>query len=141
LTEALKVEPMQSGLGGGFLLQQVDQNDGTVKYYFADYLTVFAIEQNLVGTANRAAKRFRKKLPDASLKAKIDIPLTVILQPKNPDALLGLMGLRNEPNVSFVPSDVIRFLDAPENPDPLSMTQSKQECGKDLSEKLAKLIV
>lgn len=139
VAEALNIEPMLAGLGGGLLVLTIDENDGRLlSYRYADYFTIFAIELKLIKPAeSNTARAFRRKL--LADKDKIYLSEKLLLKAKGPDGLLGLIGLHNKLEVSFTPGEILRFRKAPARND--GLTPGKPALRAVLRKHLSKLAV
>jgi hypothetical protein len=107
IADIFNLEPMSSGLGGGFLLQTVDDDDGCViDCAYVDYFTLVALEKGLVGKRPSAARNVRNVLDRNNAPETVEIRRSVLLPVKHAWQVLGIMGLHNEESVSLVPSQI-----------------------------------
>lgn len=74
------LEPMSGGIGGGFLLQEVADTDGSVTGHgYVDYFTLVALERNLVSGNTSAATKTRKAIDDNHAPERTKIRRNVLL--------------------------------------------------------------
>jgi len=137
LAEAFGLDPIKSGLGGGFLLMQIDPNEGqNVDYFYADFHTLLALKDGMFGNEREAAAEIFEELLRDRDEKDIKIPKKVLLKAKRPDAVLGLMGLLNVLEKSLTPNQFIRYHKAPED-EPL--TPAKNTWRSTISSTLSEL--
>lgn len=141
--KAFELEPMCTGLGGGFLLLEIDDQTGEViGTSYVDYLTLTAQELKLTSHSAPAARAVLKKLNDPNLgkvtnkakkgvpskKTKPGVPLkksdvidqitirrTVLMPLKELSQVLGIMGLDNTGDVKLFPHQVIKAWEEEKN--------------------------
>jgi hypothetical protein len=130
--------PESIGLGGGIVVMDItDLNDGKISYLYTDYLIVTAFDQALIERVHPTGQPGRP--PDPSWKKaravlaklernieenqrdnpkydhkRISIHEDLFVRPKSPDHLLGLMGIRNAIDASYMwPSNFLHHYEVP----------------------------
>jgi len=92
--------PTGEGFGGGVILIQIDaESEFTIKYFYADVITLCGFRDNLLRVSRPprqdVVQKFFQKLSSGAGSEKIVLSKSLFLEAKTPEALLAFMGLHN----------------------------------------------
>jgi hypothetical protein len=114
IVDVFGLEPMSSGLGGGFLLLEIADQSGQVKSYsYTDYFTLVAQALNLTENSDSAARTVLDSLNKPNPERHVTIRRSVLMPLKRIPQILGVIGLHNTGEVSLLPHYVTKAVTEP----------------------------